>query len=80
MGETLVVVIATLMKLKSADGLIEMEDHIPLGKKYTVNTATLRTVKLFNLDKKVSHEKDIIDVWPTGGYLVLELLELGGAP
>jgi len=74
------IVVATLMKLKSADGLVEMEDHISLGKKYHVNTATLRTVKLTHLPTGTHHEKEIVDEWPSGRYLFLELLELGGAP
>jgi len=56
-----IAVAATLIKCSTADGLVEMEAGVPLGKIYRVFPETKRTVTLWNVKKQVFHEKEIVD-------------------
>lgn len=62
------------------DGLVQLEDGVPVGREYLVDLHTLRVATLFNVDKQVSHVKTIVNtVGPTGefnGWLPVELLDL----
>lgn len=73
------IVLATVIKLKSDDGLIEMWGD-RLGKVYKVETNSRRMSTCYNLDKHITHEKEMIATVPFEGWLPTELLELGGVP
>lgn len=75
------VVIATIVKFQTDDGLVEMRDKSLVGKTYKVDLATRRRVILLNTLHGIPHEKEIVNTYPPGyGWLVCELLEFGGAP
>lgn len=76
-GESLVptFVIATLIKTKSDDGLIEMLPQIKVGKTYRVDLDSRRPGLLWNREFQKSHEKEIIDV-DNGLWMPTELLEI----
>jgi len=44
---------ATLIKLKTDDGMIEVDDDIPLGKEYDVALGTRQMVTGFNIPKQI---------------------------
>ena len=64
-----------LIKRISDDGLIDVQDHVPLGKEYFIDSDTIRTYTLMNARLNKIHKKqlgvDIIedDLFP------IELLE-----
>lgn len=71
-------VTATLIKLSSDDGLFEVLDEVPLGKKYRVDLDTVEIARGFNTDEMREWKREIIftddDQWfPT------ELLDFRGA-
>jgi len=74
------IVTATLARRISADKLCEMEEGVVLGKVYRVDLATRRPALMFNTEYRITHIKEIINVYPNGGWLPYELLDIGGAP
>lgn len=67
--------IARLRKLSTDDGLVQFHHVVPIGKVYQVDLDTRRSVMLFNTDKGVEHQKDV--VWTLDGtWLPVECLEL----
>lgn len=74
------IVVATIVKRKSDDGLIELQPDVELGKKFKVELNSRRVVVLENLEFGKLHRKEIIDTYPYNGWLPLELIELGGVP
>jgi len=74
-GGEIMITIAKLIKLKTDDGLMEMNDDIPLGKNYVVDTDTKRIVRGFNLEYGKEWEREIIFT-PSDGFLPTELLEI----
>lgn len=68
---------AVLIKRSTDDGLIEVEDRVPLGRVYQVRLETLRQGRGFNLKHGKFWQHTIIsDV--TGGWLPIEILEIEG--
>lgn len=51
---------ATLIRLRSADGLMEMNEDVRIGKSYEVIPGTERVVTLFNTKTGQVHEKTMI--------------------
>lgn len=66
---------ATLVKRMTDDGLVEVQDDLPLGREYLVDAESRRTFAMFNTVKKVRHEKEHVLV-AEGGWFVTELLEI----
>lgn len=68
-------VTATLVKRQTADGLIEVEDYISIGKTYEVDLDRIETAEFFNTSRSVEHTKEII--WcRDGGWFATELLTI----
>ena len=67
-------VTATLIKRTTEDGLFEVFDHVPVGKKYKVDLDTLQIGSGFNTIKKQCWTREIVftldDEW-----FPVELLE-----
>lgn len=68
-------VTATLVKLKSDDGLIEMNADVPLGKHYVVDLDSRRVDDLFNFTYFREHTKESIAT-RDGGRLPTDLLSI----
>lgn len=66
---------ARLVKRSTEDGLVEIRDHVPLGKIYRVVIETRRTVTLYNSVRRVRHKKEIIDE-VSGRWLPVECLRI----
>lgn len=64
-----------LVKRITDDGLLEMEDDVPLGKEYIVDTDTMREATLQYLPSHKIHKKMIVTEVQTGTWLAMELLE-----
>jgi hypothetical protein len=64
---------ATLIKRESEDGLIGVNDDVPVGRRYVVDLDTVRTVGMFNVERQQPHEKQIVRD-AEGGWLPTELL------
>lgn len=81
-------VTATLIKHSSKDGLVNMWEHVPLGKQYEVDLDSIETVELHITDVRVdfmkhpSHQKEIIYCKPDANgvreYLCTEMLHIPG--
>jgi len=56
------IVTAELIKRKTEDGLVEMNDDIPIGKIYQVDLSTIRTGKGLNTVHNIKWEREVIDV------------------
>ena len=67
---------AVLIKRKSLDRLIEVEDYVPIGKEYLVDPESIRCVDLMNLEFRKVHQKDMI-LCNNGKLLPVELLKIG---
>ena len=70
--------IARLIKHRTSDGVIEMQDDIPIGKIYEVDPATIRRVVVEGPSGDI-FEGDIIDEILEGkkaGWIPFELLKL----
>lgn len=74
------IVTAKLVKRITDDRMVQIEDHVPLGKVYRVDLATRRWTYMVNTVHNVQHKKEIVNEYPSGMYLPCELLEFGGAP
>lgn len=71
------VVNATLIKLKTDDGLVEFHPDVPLGKVYKIDLSLVKTMEMYNHVKNVSHMKEM--VWDMrGGWLPTEVLSWEG--
>lgn len=70
------IVRARLVKLRTDDGLIESVDDVPLGREYRIDLTTRRLQKMYNTDRQRFHQKEIINEYPSGRWLVLEMLEI----
>jgi len=67
------IVRATLVKRVTADGLMEMHDHVAVGTVYQVDLDSLAEIPLLNTVTGVRHRKRMVqDV--LGGWLPVELL------
>lgn len=66
---------AKLVKHATADGLIEMEDSVPLGKEYVVDLDTRAPKAMFHLVQQIHHEREMVAA-VDGGWLPTELLDL----
>ncbi len=68
---------AILIKRETADGLISVFEHVPLGKEYLVDLDTRRIAKGYNVPKKQIWEKEIINCYGVdGGWWPTEMLEI----
>ena len=70
------IVKAKLIKHKTDDGLMEMQEDIPLGKIYLIDSDSLQNVQAYNMEKHVRHEKMMVNDITNDAYLPMELLEL----
>ena len=69
------VVKAKLIKRCTNDGVVEMNDNVPLGRTYSVDLDTIYKFEMINTEKKVQKKRQVIhDV--LGGWLPLEMLEI----
>lgn len=69
---------AVLIKHATLDGLMEIDDAVPLGKKYKVDLSSIKLRKGFNFYKQVVWEREMILDTVNGGYLPTELLQWEG--
>lgn len=71
------VVPAKLVKLKTADGLVEFFEDTPLGKVYRVDLDTMRRVWMYNIARHIRHRKLIINSVDDDdiGFIPVECLE-----
>ncbi len=69
------IVDAVLCKRITSDGLVEVEDHVQIGKVYRVNLATRRMANGRNFIEHVTWRREIInDV--NGTWFPTELLQI----
>lgn len=69
------IVKASLVKLKTKDGIMEMADHIPLFKKYRINLDTITMKKGVNIKTGQHWEREMVIDVETGEWFPTELLE-----
>ena len=71
---------AILIKRFTSDGLMEMWEHVAIGKVYLVDLATIRMAQFYNIDQKSFHMKEIITVVDESreplGWFPVECLEI----
>ena len=67
---------ATLVKRRSENGLVEIEDHIRLGKRYRVLPSLRRTFRAFH-ESGVWHSVDMV-MTDDGQWFPVELLDWPG--
>ena len=69
---------AELAKRTTEDGLVEIEDHIPLGKTYKVDINSKRMAEGVNIVHNIKWEREVINVVdPTGDWwMPTELLRI----
>jgi hypothetical protein len=68
---------ATLVKRRTDDGFMEMNDDVPIGKVYEVEAGSQRTMQMVHVPTGTPHSKVMIrDV--AGGWLAVEMLRLEG--
>jgi hypothetical protein len=65
---------AKVIKRKTNDGLIELEDHVLLGKIYEVDLSSRRILKGKNIEKSVFWSREMI--LAEGSWFPIELLEI----
>ncbi len=66
---------ATLIKLKTDDGFVEMHDDVPLGRVYLVELTTRRMRRGMHLPTRSTWQREMVeDV--EGGWLPTELLRI----
>jgi len=71
------IVKAKLKAHATADGLVEFNDDVPLGKEYIVDADTITEMGMFNTEKNVEHTKVIVREYPSGMWMPMELLSFG---
>lgn len=74
-SDTRAYVPARLIALATADGMIEFEDGVPLGRIYRVDLQTRQPVTLYNLDRRCSHRKEMVRA-ENGYWLPIECLKV----
>ena len=81
MGDSPMIVKATLIKLKTDDGLVEFSPGIEVGREYIVDLNSIRRDQtLMHFDIKgasINHRKDLIWTWD-GQWLPMECLKIAG--
>jgi len=70
-----------LKKKATADGMVEMHDHIKVGQEYTVDLDSIHWAEFTNMDKGGTlHVKEIIESFDHlgnyTGWLATELLDI----
>ncbi len=66
----------TLIKHKSSDGLVEVWEHIPLGKTYRFDLDSITKETLYNTEFKKKHVKEIIRCLDNNEWFPTELLRI----
>jgi hypothetical protein len=67
---------ATLIKRRTENGLVELEDHVPLGKRYRALPAFRRTFQALH-ESGVYHEVEMV-MTDDGQWFATELLSWPG--
>lgn len=71
---------AVLIRRKTDDGLVEMNDNVMLGVIYRVDLDSMRVESFFNHVYKKNHEKMIVDslteAGEVDGWLAVDLLRI----
>jgi hypothetical protein len=68
-------VTARLKKRVTSDGLVEMHDHVPIGKEYKIDADSRGNRTGYNYIKRKSWDREL--VWDiNGGWLPTELLDI----
>jgi hypothetical protein len=70
---------AVLIALATADGLVSAKAGTPLGKVYTVDLATRKTRRMYNVEHHRTHVKEIIrtvDGTAQDGWYPTEMLRI----
>lgn len=68
-------VFATLNRRDSDNGLIEVEDHVPIGKVYEIDVDTIRKVQAFNIEHQIDHSMIVVTEAKTQLWLPVALLD-----
>lgn len=66
---------ATLIKRKTDDGFVEIQDDVPLGRVYRVDLNTRCVVRGMHLPTKSTWQREVINV-VGGGWFPTELLRI----
>lgn len=67
------IVRATLVATRTADGLVEFNDDVEVGRAYYVNPLTRRTIRLRH-ETGVVHQKEVVNDAMSGAWLPVECL------
>ena len=72
---------ATLLKRNTDDGCEIVEDHVPLGKEYLVDVASIQLIRHVNREFGVDKMRHCIQVFDpvshrSTGWFILECLEI----
>lgn len=74
-GGQMRIVKAKLIKRCTDDGIVEMNDNVPLGKTYNVDLDTIYKIEMIDTEKNVQKKREVIhDI--LGGWIPLEMLEI----
>lgn len=68
------IVTATLIKKTTDDGLHEIHDNVPLGKKYKIDLSTIRMMDGYNHVKNISWKRREMVYTDCAGWYPTELL------
>jgi hypothetical protein len=71
-------VTAKLIKRATEDGLIVVDDHVPVGKEYTIDLDSMAVHQMWNYEKEQGHSKEIVAIVEDGkraGWVPTEILE-----
>ena len=63
-----------LIKKATGDGLIEVIDRIQIGRQYSVDIDNMIVQSMYNVDKRIVHQKLMVWDVDEGGYFPAELL------
>lgn len=64
-----------LIKRCTDDGLVEVNDDVPLGKRYLVDLDEIITTAFLHVPSNTPHVKQVIKVVGDDGYLPVELFK-----
>ena len=72
------IVTAELIKRTTEDGLVEIEDNVPLGKTYNVDINSIRMAEGVNIVKNIKWEREVINIVDEMGdwWMPTELLKI----
>jgi hypothetical protein len=73
-----ILVKATLVKRTTAEGLVEFQADVPIGKVYLIDPTTQRVETMLNVEKGCFHKKEVVSD-RHGAWLPVECLQMEAA-